>query len=167
MTPEEIRNAARTVRAAAGMAPAAEIASKLDQAANRIEALESSLKKVMEFISNWDPNFIHDDAWPEVRAEVNAALGSPQTSFSDRVVEFSVNRQKEGDYLCRVESDQPSLYFHTRGPSWRDAVDEMKSFLIRSRDRKITQAPESWYDQALAVIEQEWKSIEADESELS
>jgi len=33
-----------------------------------------ALKEVMDWIDNWDPNFIDDDEWPETKARVDAAL---------------------------------------------------------------------------------------------
>ena len=34
------------------------------------DALRAALGEVMEWIGDWDPNFIHDDEWPPVAARV-------------------------------------------------------------------------------------------------
>lgn len=36
--------------------------------------LLEALQEVMGWISNWNPNFEHDDEWPETRARVGAAI---------------------------------------------------------------------------------------------
>lgn len=36
--------------------------------------LVAALKLVLEWIGNWDPNFIYDDEWPDDRSKIDAAL---------------------------------------------------------------------------------------------
>ena len=41
--------------------------------------LREALRDVMGWVDNWDPNFTHDDAWPESRDRARAAMadGAP------------------------------------------------------------------------------------------
>ena len=52
-------------------------ALEAENASLRAEAakLRESLTEVMNWISNWDPNFVHDDEWPATRDRARAALG--------------------------------------------------------------------------------------------
>lgn len=44
--------------------------------AAQIEALAEVLTEVMEWIKNWDPQFVQDDEWGETKGKVERALSN-------------------------------------------------------------------------------------------
>jgi len=50
------------------------VAGVREQCANSHYAMKGALEEVMEWISGWDPTFIHDEEWPATRDRALAAL---------------------------------------------------------------------------------------------
>ena len=51
-----------------------ELLCEIDHWKERADEAEGLLRVVMQWIENWDPNFIYDDDWPETQAIIRAFL---------------------------------------------------------------------------------------------
>ncbi len=47
-----------------------------------VEQLQIALKSVMNWVSNWDPNFSYDPEWPETKDQASAALEEAEITLN-------------------------------------------------------------------------------------
>ncbi len=51
-----------------------EAADKMFELQEKNKALREALSETVEWIKNWNPDFVEDDEWPETYAKIEAAL---------------------------------------------------------------------------------------------